>query len=205
MTLPASGQISLNEINQEFGDTSGTSSLDFDSMFNGVTAQNYYYNNLPVPSPTNEQMVNRNTAVGRTIYNTSVSNSNLQITQFYNYNDSAEMHWTHDFHNIDIGAAVDVEVGGYTGNIFSGGVDNGTHNSGSNESIGYFELQVPVTLYFPNIIPDLVDVEIFDTDTLESYYNTVAEDGNNFATTPIQIANIYGFQRFTLNINMYRI
>jgi hypothetical protein len=200
MTLPASGQISLNEINQEFGDTSGTSSLDFDSMFNGAPAQDYYYINLPVPAPTSDQMVNRNTAVGRTIYNTSITNSNLQITQFYNYNDSAEIHWTHDFYNIDVGASVDVEVGG----VFSGGVDNGTHNSGSNESLGYFEVYVPVTLYFPNIIPELVDVEIFDTDTLESYYNTVAEDGNNFATTPIQIATIYGFQRFTLNINMYR-
>ena len=203
MTLPSSGPLSLNEINQEFGDTSGINQLDFGSMFNGAPAQDYYYTNLPVPPPTNQQMVNRNTAVGRTIYNTSVSASNLQISQFYNYNDSAEMHWTHDFYNIDVGAPVDVEVGGYTGNIFSGGVDDGTHNTGANESIGYFELQVPVTLYFPNIIPDLVDVEIFDTDTLEVYYNTVAEDGNNFAT-PTQIANIYGFQRFTLNINMYK-
>jgi hypothetical protein len=202
MTLPSPGNpLSVNLINQEFGDTSGTSSLDFDSMFNGVTAQNYYYNNLPVPPPTSDQMVNRNTAVGRTIYNTSVSNSNLQITQFYNYNDSAEIHWTHDFYNIDVGSAVDVEV---SSGIFSGGVDDGTHNTGSNESLGYFEVYIPVTLYFPNIIPDLVDVEIFDTDTLESYYNTVAEDGNNFATIPIQIATIYGFQRFTLNINMYR-
>jgi hypothetical protein len=200
MTLPASGQISVNLINQEFGDTSGTSSLDFDSMFNGVAAQDYYYNNLPVPPPTNQQMVNRNTAVGRTIYNTSVSNSNLQITQFYNYNDSAEIHWTHDFYNIDVGASVDVEVSG----VFNGGVDNGTHNTGANVSIGYFEVYIPVTLYFPNIIPDLVDVEIFDTDTLEVYYQTTAEDGNNFST-PYQIATIYGFQRFTLNINMYRI
>jgi hypothetical protein len=205
MTLPSPGNpLSLNEINQEFGDTSGISQLDFDIMFNGAPAQNYYYQNLPVSAPTNEQMVNRNTSVGRTIYNTSVSSSNLQISQFYDYNDSAEMHWTHDFFNIDIGGAVDIEVGGFTGNIFSGGVDDGTHNSGSNESLGYFELEVPVTLYFPNVMPPLVDVEIFDTDTLEIYYQITNTDPGPIFFSPYQIATIYGFQRFTLNINMYR-
>jgi hypothetical protein len=204
MTLPSSGPLSVNLINQEFGDTSGLNQLDFVGMFNGAPAQDYYYNNLPVPPPTNEQMVNRNTTVGRTIYNTSLSSTNLQISQFYNYNDSAEMHWTHDFYNIDVGATVDIEVGGYTGNIFSGGVDDGTHNTGANVSIGYFELYVPVTLYFPNFMPPLVDVEIFDTDTLEVYFQITNTDPNPYFSSPYQIATIYGFQRFTLNINMYR-
>jgi hypothetical protein len=39
---------------------------------------------------------------------------------------------------------------------------------------------------------------------LEVYFQITNTDPSLYFSSPYQIATIYGFQRFTLNINMYR-
>jgi len=188
MTLPASGQIKFSDLNTEFG-RSSTSNISLNSAFAGAYAQ---YGDI-----------NRNTPAGRDLYNQFGISADYAISLFYSYNDTATVHWTYNFTS-DSGTSVNIIVDYNSTNLYNNRLDAGTSDSNSDvdtgtssgASLGDINLSLNT-----GGIPNFVDINCYDTDTTAIIFQRTGDTPNNYGGG--SIGQIYGYQRFTLDLYFY--
>lgn len=189
MTLPASGPISMSMLNTEFNRTS-TLQLSFSDAFAGTYAQ--------------YGAINRNTLAGRDIYNYNITGSNLFLTAFYNYNDTATVHWYYNFDATGTGTSPKIEVTYATSNMYNATLTAGTTDSANNVdsgiSSGASAGDITLSLNTGGI-PNFVDINCYDYDTLTTIYSITGDSPNNYGGG--SIGTIYGYQRFALDLTFY--
>jgi len=189
MTLPASGIIKFSDLNVEFG-RSSTTGISLGDAFAGVYGQ--------------YGAINRNTQVGRDIYN-QVNNvgSDYAISLFYSYNDTATVHWTYNFTS-DSGTSVNIIVDYNSTNLYNNRLDPSASDSNSDvdtgTSSGISAGDINLTLNTGGI-PNFVDINCYDTDTLVTIFQISGDSPNNYGGGPI--GQIFGYQRFTLDLYFY--
>jgi len=192
MTLPSSGQISLNDLNVEFG-RGGTSQLSISQSFAGTYAQ---YGDI-----------NRNALPGQNIYTTFTGGSDFALDIFYDYNDTENNYWDYTFTNDsvkDVGQ-IRISIGGtdiYIYNTFpccnfqdasSGYVDTTTSaTTGANLNLA---------IKNDNGIA-YVDITVIDPDTSATIYTVTGDTPDNYSgfTT---LATLYGYQRMQWTMTFY--
>ena len=192
MTLPSSGQISLNDLNVEFG-RGGTSQLSISQSFAGTYAQ---YGDI-----------NRNALPGQNIYTTFTGGSDFALDIFYDYNDTENNYWDYTFTNDsvkDVGQ-IRISIGGtdiYIYNTFpccnfqdasSGYVDTTTSaTTGANLNLA---------IKNDNGIA-YVDITVIDPDTSATIYTVTGDTPDNYSgfTT---LATLYGYQRMKWTMTFY--
>lgn len=191
MTLPSSGQISLNELNVEFGLVS-TSSLSFSQSFAGTVAQ---YGNI-----------NRNTTAGRQVFTTFTGSTDFGLTNFYSYNDVENNYWewTFDATGYDHDSEVNVYIGAT--NI----IQTLVYANSSDTSGGYVDTTTSATtgadlsLQFNGGPPraSSMDILVTDPDTTATIFSVIGGDPRDYGSETV-LATIYGYQRFNFSIIFY--
>jgi hypothetical protein len=192
MTITGSGQLSISNINGEFGNA-GSDQLSFSQSFGGVFAQ--------------YGAINRNTTAGQDVYQANITGSNFAITKFYSYNDVETNYWDYVF---DMNAfdgsydvVLDVLLGG-SNSIFGGIVDGGTKN----ESAGYVDTtftggsggaDLLLRIRTNSNMPPYVDITVTDPDTTTALVSLINEDPNNYSPA-VTLCTIYGYQRFQMTL-----
>jgi hypothetical protein len=166
MTLPSSGPISSSMINTELGRSS-----------TAVLA-------LKTASDGGYVVINRNSAVGLTIYNNSLSGIDYSPTAFYSYDHTTNTLFDYNFTNnasFDIdNLVIDFGTGNQVVNIATLN-SNGGNNSNSN--IDTTKTGGGWYVYFANNPASggtLVDIEIYDVDTGTILYSLTGATANNY-------------------------
>lgn len=187
MTITGSGEISLSDLNVEFG-RSATAGITLGSAVAGFYGQ---YGNI-----------NRNTTAGQNLYNQVAISSDYAISLFYSYNDTATVHWSYNFENnssVDVNISVDYNSVNiynqikFTGIDTNSDVDTGTS---SGASLGNIDLTLD-----QGGIPNFVDINCYDPDTGNIIYQINGDSPGNYTATTI--GQIYGYQRFVLDLTFY--
>jgi hypothetical protein len=192
MTITGSGQISLNDLNVEFGRT-GTASLSLSESFAGTYAQ--------------YGAINRNGAPGQTVFNQYNGGTDFGFNIFYDYNDLENNYWDYVFTNnatdnigqikIYIGAT---QIYGYSDLTGGGGVDQSggfidtttTANTGASLIL---EINKKNSVNF-------VDVVVVDPDTSATIYDSYGDDPDSYLSG-VTLATLYGYQRMQWTMTFY--
>jgi hypothetical protein len=192
MTLPSSGQISISDINGEFGNA-GSDQLSFSQSFAGTFAQ--------------YGAINRNTGAGQNVYNTFTAGTDFAITTFYSYNDVENNYWDYifDMNAFDGTYDVNLDVSLGAGNfIYANSVAGGTKD----ESAGYVDTtftggsggaDLLLRIRTSSNMPPYVDITVTDPDTNTALVSLVNEDPLNYSPAVI-LCTIYGYQRFQMTL-----
>jgi hypothetical protein len=192
MTLPSSGQISMGNLNTEFGRTS-TLSLSFNQAFGGTYAQ--------------YGAINRNTAPGRNVFTTYTGSTPFELTKFYSYNDVETNYWDYDFNMKDFDGTYDVYLDvelTTASSIYGGIVDGGSQDI----SAGYVDTNLTggagggdlnLRIRTNSSMPPYVDITVTDPDTSTALVSLANEDPNNY-NPAVTLCTIYGYQRFQMTL-----
>ena len=187
----------MSALNDSFG--VGTyDQIDFDAAFSGYYCRgNYYYNNANSLGPP---WINRNTAVGRAI---PYGGGNYDLNSFYSYNDIAKMHWSFNFINNSSGKDVSLlQVYYDVYEIYSQILYAQSEDNISDSDIGVFSVEYPVSLLLTDPCPAYVDINLYDTDTTVTIYAVTTANCSDYFSQQT-LGNVYGFQRFTLDLTFY--
>ena len=187
MTITGSGEISMSDLNVEFG-RSATANISLATAFLDTYAQ--------------YGAINRNTSAGRAITLQATLGNNA-ISYFYSYNDLATVHWSYNFTS-DSSTSVDVyidynAVNIYNNRIVASGGDNGSNidtSTSSGASLGNISLTLD-----QGGIPNFVDINCYDPDTNITIYSINGDSPVSYTAT--SIGQIYGYQRFVLDLYFY--
>jgi hypothetical protein len=192
MTLPSSGQISLSDLNGEFGNA-GSDQLSFLQAFNGTYAQ---YGDI-----------NRNALPGQNIYTTFTGGSNFALDIFYDYNDLENNYWDYTFTNDSI-----KEVGQIR--IIIGGTDIYAYNNFpccnfQDASSGYIDTTTSATTgaNLDLVIKNssgiaYVNITVTDPDTSATIYTVTGDDPTPYGAG-VTLATLYGYQRMQWTMTFY--
>jgi hypothetical protein len=188
MTLPSSGQISISDINGEFGNA-GSDQLSFSQSFAGTFAQ---YGNI-----------NRNTTAGRQVFTTFTGSTDFGLTDFYDYNDVENNYWSYIFDNTNFSLDMIVKINLASNSIY----DNTISGTDIDSSSGYVDTTYSATtgndldlqLQFPGGVPSSVDITVTDPDTGDTIFSDLGADPNDYKGMT-NLATVYGYQRFDFAI-----
>lgn len=192
MTITGSGEISLNDLNVEFGRAS-TASLSFSQSFAGTFAQ---YGDI-----------NRNAAPGRNVFTTFTGSSDFALNTFYSYNDVETNYWDYifDMRDFDGYYSVDLDVAlGGSNFIYIFHVDGGTADGSS----GYVDTtftggsggaDLLLRIRTIDTMPPYVDITVTDPDTNTALVSLANEDPYNYSPA-VPLYTIYGYQRFQMTL-----
>ena len=188
MTLPASGPISLSDLNGEFGNA-GTDQISFSQAFGGTYAQ--------------YGAINRNTTAGQSIYSVNVGATNFALTTFYSYNDTATVLWSYAFIN-NSSNDVNIIIEYNAAQLYNARLDSSTSEdvadvdttTSSASSLADITLSLNT-----GDIPNYVDINCYDPDTSATIYQVTGDSPNNYGGGAI--GQIYGYQRFVLDLTFY--
>jgi hypothetical protein len=193
MTITGSGQISLNDLNVEFG-RSGTSQLSLSQSFAGTYAQ--------------YGAINRNTLPGQNIYaQFATIFTDFALDIFYDYNDVENNFWDYYFiNNAANDCDVQVKIGGVE--IFvatlagSGGEEQsfGNYVDTSTSAGTGADLDLLIKLNKGGI--NNVDITVTDPDTTDIIYSTFGNVAANGYDPSVNLATLYGYQRMQWNITL---
>lgn len=187
MTITGSGEISMSDLNVEFG-RSATANISLATAFLDTYAQ--------------YGAINRNTSAGRAITLQATLGNNA-ISYFYSYNDTALVHWSYNFIN-NSSNDVNIIVDYNSTNLYNTRLNSSTSDSNSDVSTG---TSSGASLGDINLslntgaIPNFVDINCYDTDTNATIYSINGDTPNNYGGG--SIGQIYGYQRFTLELTFY--
>jgi hypothetical protein len=192
MTITGSGQISLNDLNVEFGNA-GSDQLSLSQSFAGTFAQ---YGDI-----------NRNAAPGRNVFTTFTGSSNFAITTFYDYNDVENNYWDYYFiNNAANDCDVQVKIGGveiFFATLYGGGGEEQSFgnyvDTTTSAGIGA-NLNLFIKLNRGSI--NNVDITVNDPDTGLSIYSSGGPVAANGYDPPVTLATLYGYQRMQWNITL---
>ena len=180
----------MNAINTEFNRASSTLQLSISQSFAGTYAQ--------------YGAINRNTAPGRNVFTTFTGSSNFGLSTFYSYNDVELNYWYYTFDNQNFGDGIQIDIYLATTSIYSNTVagnsidDSGAYvSTGTSATIGG---DLELMLNFPGSTPSAVDITVTDPDTSATIYTVTGADPNAYATKPLLLATVYGYQRMNFTI-----
>jgi len=192
MTITGSGQISLNDLNVEFGNA-GSDQLSLSQSFAGTYAQ--------------YGAINRNTRPGRNIYNGFNAGGYFELDTFYDYNDVENNFWDYYFiNNAANGCDVQVKIGGVE--IFlatlagSGGEEQsfGEYVDTTTSATTGADLDLLIKLNQGDIAN--VDITVNDPDTGLSIYSSGGPVSAGGFDPPVTLDTLYGYQRMQWNITL---
>ena len=191
MTLPASGQISMSDINGEFGNA-GSDQLSLSQSFAGTFAQ---YGNI-----------NRNASPGQNIYSVYTAGIDFAISTFYDYNDVENNFWDYYFiNNASNACDVLVKIGGndiFFATLAGGGGEesSGTYIDTTTSAHTGANLGLVIKLNQGSI--NNVDITVTDPDTSATIYSTSGNVAANGYDPAVTLATLYGYQRMQWNITL---
>ena len=177
----------MSDLNIEFGRT-GTSQLSLSQSFAGTYAQ--------------YGAINRNTKQGQTVTNVFNGGTDFAISLFYNYNDTATVHWTYNVENVSFNL-IDISVDYNSVNLLNliafGGINNNSNvNTGTSSGASLGDINLTLNA---GTITNYVDINCYDTDTTATIFQITGDTPNNYGGG--SIGQIYGYQRFTLDLYFY--
>jgi hypothetical protein len=191
MTITGSGQISISNINGEFGNA-GSDQLSLSESFAGTYAQ--------------YGAINRNAAPGRNVFTTFTGSSDFAITTFYDYNDVENNYWDYYFiNNAANNCDVQVKIGGveiFLATLVGGGGEesSGTYVDTTTSATTGADLDLLVKLNAGSI--NYVDITVNDPDTGLSIYSSGGPVAANGYSPPVTLDTLYGYQRMQWNITL---
>jgi hypothetical protein len=191
MTLPSSGQISLNDLNVEFGRAS-TASLSLSQSFAGTFAQ---YGDI-----------NRNAAPGRNVFTTFTGSSDFALDTFYDYNDVENNYWEYNFDatGYDYDSVIRVYFAStniYENIVFSNSSDaSGAYVDTTYSATTGNDLDLQLQCGPPN--PSSVDILVTDPDTTATIFSDLGANPNDYKGVT-NLATVYGYQRLNFSIIFY--
>ncbi len=177
----------MSDLNIEFG-RGGTSQLSLSQSFAGTYAQ--------------YGAINRNTEAGQNVTSVFNGGTDFAISWFYDYNDTATVHWTYNFENVSP-TLINISVDYNSVNLYNimgwAGVDtNSDVNTGTSSGASLGDINLTLNA---GGIPNFVDITCYDTDTRDIIFQITGDTPNNYGGG--SIGQIYGYQRFTLDLYFY--
>ncbi len=192
MTITGSGQISLNDLNVEFGRT-GTAQLSLSQSFAGTYAQ--------------YGAINRNGAPGQTVYNQYNGGTDFGLNIFYDYDDVLNNYWDYTITNNATNNVGQIAI--YIGGTQIYGYSDLPGGGGTDISGGFIDTKASATTG-ANLILDInkknpiayVDVEVVDPDTSVTIYASYGDDPDSYLSG-VTLATLYGYQRMQWTMTFY--
>lgn len=178
----------MSALNTEFGRTS-TDELSFSQAFGGTYAQ--------------YGAINRNTTVGQSIYSVNVGATNFALSTFYSYNDTATVLWSYAFINNssnDVNIIIEYNAVQLYNTRLDANTSEDVADVDTTTSSGASLADITLSLN-TGPIPNFVDINCYDPDTSATIYQATGDSPNNYGGGAI--GQIYGYQRFVLDLTFY--
>lgn len=192
MAISSTGPISFENLRTEFGVSTGQTNISLDLMFSG------FYDS---GSPPSGQQINRNTESGRNIFNAALNATDLNLSLFRGYNNTAPIHWSHYILNttsFTLSVGIKILVGANVYSLFGNSISPSGEFFDDNVSTGWAPTSADVLVSVTGREDLNVTINCYDQDASNTVYN----DSTLTPFTDFNIGTVYGHQRFYIDITI---